>query len=167
VADSMDSTNVELEPQQIYYNYAIPLPPTTTITNIDGTTSTVVVNINGASGPSITISAGSTGYEFNTSGSTITLVVDNAATVRSSISAAKSGINTDITELNGASQVDVSSRYEVSGVQVVQQRDTGWTAPTGTGSKAGYDTSTATLTQVAETLKELIDQVFTHGLIGT
>ncbi len=45
--------------------------------------------------------------------------MSNAATVRSSISAAESGINTDITQLNGASQVDVSSDYKVSGTQVV------------------------------------------------
>ena len=79
---------------------------------------------------------------------------------------AAKGVNTDITQLNGASQVDVSSVYKIGGVQVMAARDTGWTAPTGTPSKAGYATSTATLTQVAETLKALIDALFTQGEIG-
>jgi hypothetical protein len=59
---------------------------------------------------------------------------------------------------------------QVNGNTVVAARKTGWTAPTGTASRAGFATSTATLTQVAETLKALIDDLhFTsgHGLIGS
>jgi hypothetical protein len=154
----MDSANVETQPQQIYYNYAIPLPPTTTVTNIDGTAATVVVSINGASGPSITISAGSTGYEFNTSGSTITLTVDNAATVRSSISAAKSSVNTDITELNGASQVDVSGGYKVNSVQVVTSQQPA--IPDASGG-ATVDTEARTA------INALLAALRIHGLIDT
>ena len=47
------------------------------------------------------------------------MTVSNPATARAAMSAAKSGINTDITQLNGASQVDVSGEYKVSGTQVV------------------------------------------------
>ena len=146
--------NPDLESSQIYYNWAVPLPPVAPVTNITGDGSTVVININGASGPSITISGGSTGYEFNTSGSTISLAVDNAATVRSSISAAKSGVNTDITELNGASQVDVSARYEVAGTQVVQAQGAAVPDATGAGD-------------VVAQLNTLLARLRAHGLIAT
>lgn len=55
-------------------------------------------------------------------------------------------------------------------VQALRRRITGWTAPTGVASRAGYATSTATLQEVAETLKALIDDLHGtagHGLIGT
>ncbi len=67
-------------------------PPVTNV--FTGDVSTVVTTINGASGPVINITAApSTGYEFNG----VVLQVANAATVRTSISAAKSGVNSDIT----------------------------------------------------------------------
>jgi len=69
----MDSMNVELEPQQLYYNYGISLPPTTNTVNTVGDTSIVVTNINGASGPVITLAVTVGGLSFNTSGNTITL----------------------------------------------------------------------------------------------
>jgi len=102
VADNMDSANVEIQPQQIYYNYAIQLPPTPiTPTTITGD-ATVITTINGnsgqATGPVITLSGGSTGYEFVASAGTVALAVSNATTVRSSILAAKSGSNSDITD---------------------------------------------------------------------
>ncbi len=67
-------------------------PPVTNV--FTGDVSTVVTTINGASGPVINITAApSTGSEFNG----VVLQVANAATVRTSISAAKSGVNSDIT----------------------------------------------------------------------
>jgi hypothetical protein len=46
-------------------------------------------------------------------------------------------------------------------------RDTGWTLPTGTPSKAGFATSTATTTQLAESLKAVMDHLMTNmGLFG-
>jgi hypothetical protein len=51
--------------------------------------------------------------------------------------------------------------------QVVAARQTGWTAPTNTVSRATFDTSTATTTQLAQALAALIDDLTTHGLIGT
>jgi hypothetical protein len=123
MADDFDSANPDLNPTQVYYNWAIALPPQPNITiNTEGDL-TVVTTINGNSGqvtgPTITLSGGATGYVFNAAMGTISLAVSNAATVRASIEAAKSGVNTDITELNGASQVDVSSHYAVAGTQVV------------------------------------------------
>ena len=123
-----------------------------------GDSSTVVVNINGASGPNITISGGSTGYSFNTSGSTIALTVANPVTVRSSIGAAASGVNIDITQLNGASQVDVSSDYKVSGVQVV-----GAQQPAIPDAAGGVTVDV----EARAALNALLAELRLHGLIDT
>ena len=45
-------------------------------------------------------------------------------------------------------------------------RRTGWTAPTGTASRATFATSTVTVSQLAERVKALIDDLMSHGLIG-
>lgn len=45
-------------------------------------------------------------------------------------------------------------------------RPTGWAAPTGTATRSTYATSTATVTQLAERLKALIDDLTALGLIG-
>lgn len=45
-------------------------------------------------------------------------------------------------------------------------RPTGWAAATGTATRATYATTTATVTQLAERLKALIDDLTTIGLIG-
>lgn len=54
----------------------------------------------------------------------------------------------------------------INGTQVLKTRITGWTAWTGNAARGGYATSTATLVNVAETMKALIDDLITHGLIG-
>lgn len=51
--------------------------------------------------------------------------------------------------------------------QVVTVRQTGWVAPTGTVSRATFDQSTVTLAQLAQRLAALINDLTTHGLIGT
>lgn len=42
---------------------------------------------------------------------------------------------------------------------------TGWIAPTGTGSKIGYDTATATTLDVAQSLKSVIDALVAAGIL--
>jgi hypothetical protein len=44
---------------------------------------------------------------------------------------------------------------------------TGWTAPTGTDLRSGYATSTATLTQLAQTLKSLVTDLKAMGILTT
>jgi copper chaperone CopZ len=46
---------------------------------------------------------------------------------------------------------------------VVGVTSVGWTAPTGTASKAGFDTATATTTQLAQTLKAVVDHLIAKG----
>ncbi|MBS1562362.1 MAG: hypothetical protein JSS89_12215 [Bacteroidetes bacterium] len=59
-----------------------------------------------------------------------------------------------------------SGRIQINSVQVLGPRSTGWSPWTGSSSKASFDTSTATLSDVAQTLKALLDAVTTHGIIG-
>jgi carbonic anhydrase/acetyltransferase-like protein (isoleucine patch superfamily) len=54
----------------------------------------------------------------------------------------------------------------LNGTQVISTRRTGWVAPTGTATRTTFATSTVTLTQLAERVKALIDDLTTHGLIG-
>lgn len=59
------------------------------------------------------------------------------------------------------------TRLKVDGVNTVGSRKTGWTAPSGTATRTGFTTSTATTQDVAEALKGLIDDLTSHGLIGS
>lgn len=144
---SGDEYNPDLDPSQIYYNWAVALPPAPTITtNISGDV-TVVTTINGnsgqATGPTITLSGGATGYEFNATAGTVTLAVDNAATVRASISAAKSGVNADISQFTGLTG------------------NTGFNAWTGTPDQASHATfsGTASVGYVQAEMQAVMDSL--------
>jgi hypothetical protein len=62
---------------------------------------------------------------------------------------------------------NAAAALKVGGTQVVNARKTGWTAPTGTATKTTFATSTVTLSVLAEHVKALIDDLTSHGLIGT
>ena len=71
----------------------------------------------------------------------------------------------------GLGNIDASGRvtassFSVGNNQVVSDRKTGWTTPTGTATRTTFATSTVTLPQLAERVKALIDDLTTHGLIG-
>lgn len=51
--------------------------------------------------------------------------------------------------------------------KVVGARVTGWQAATGTATRTTFDTATVTLPLLAQRMKALIDDLITHGLIGT
>jgi hypothetical protein len=61
---------------------------------------------------------------------------------------------------------DVGGDYRVDGVRVAGNRRTGWGAPTGIASRNTFETSGATVGQLAQRLKALIDDLTAHGLIG-
>jgi hypothetical protein len=69
--------------------------------------------------------------------------------------------------LAGAFNLATGIALTVNGVQVVTARITGWAAATNTKSKATFDTTTVTTAQLAARLGQLIDDLMTHGLIGT
>jgi hypothetical protein len=68
---------------------------------------------------------------------------------------------------NFLQKVNTSDSYEVDGTKVVGNRATGWGAPTGTATRTTFVTSTVTLEQLAQRMKALIDDLTTHGLIGS
>jgi hypothetical protein len=66
-----------------------------------------------------------------------------------------------------AGNADVGGEYRIDGVRVTGNRRTGWGAPTGIASRATFETSGATVGQLAQRLKALIDDLIAHGLIGS
>jgi hypothetical protein len=77
------------------------------------------------------------------------------------------GTVSGLASLAVAGDADVSGDYKVDAVKVVSNRRTGWGAPTGTASRATFETSGATVGQLAQRLKALIDDLLAHGLIGS
>jgi hypothetical protein len=57
--------------------------------------------------------------------------------------------------------------FKVGTNQVVSTRKTGWAAATGAATRTTFDTTTVTLPQLAERVKALLDDLISHGLIGT
>lgn len=85
------------------------------------------------------------------------------------VSGGTTGLGVSGSPIIGAGTITLTlpTQLSIGGTQVLTTRRTGWTAPTGTPTRTGYATSTATATQVAEALKALIDDLITHGVIGT
>ena len=77
------------------------------------------------------------------------------------------GTASGLSSLAVAGDCDVSEAYRVDGVKVAGNRVTGWGTPTGTASRAAFDTGAVTAGQLAQRLKALIDDLRTHGLIGS
>ena len=72
-----------------------------------------------------------------------------------------------LVSLGVAGDADVSGMYKVDGVKVTGNRATGWGTPTGTTSRAAFDTGGVTVSQLAQRVKALIDDLRAHGLIGS
>ena len=62
--------------------------------------------------------------------------------------------------------ISVLNAYQVNNVQVLGARRTGWTAATGSASRAAFATNTVTTEQLAQRFKALLDDLIAHGLIG-
>ena len=160
MADTYDN-NVLLDSEITYQQYSVPQPPLVPpITNITGNV-TIINTINGggggqATGPSITIGSNWSGINFVANGNNLNIEITNAANARGAIGAAASGVNTDITQLNGASQVDVSGEYKVGGTQVVGSQQPAIPDATG-GATVDVEARAA--------LNQLLAELRTHGLI--
>lgn len=116
-------------------------------------------------GNDLAVSHGGTGASSATAART-NLGLGSMATQMSSAVAITGGTASGLGSLSVLGNADVGGAYRVDGVKVVGNRVTGWSAATGTGSRAAFDTATVTLTQLAQRLKSLIDDLTTHGLIG-
>lgn len=73
----------------------------------------------------------------------------------------------DETESIIAANFDATGAFKVDSTQVVSNRITGWGAPTGTADRSTFETSSVTLEELAQRVKALIDDLTTHGMIGT
>ncbi len=67
----------------------------------------------------------------------------------------------------GFGTMSIESDYYSNNERVLGSRISGWVTPSGASSRVGYDTATATTQEVAEALKALIQDLKTHGMIGT
>lgn len=69
--------------------------------------------------------------------------------------------------LSIAGDAAVGGALSIGGSQVAAARRTGWTAPSGTAARSGFDTASVTTAALAERVKALIDDLTAHGLIGS
>ena len=69
--------------------------------------------------------------------------------------------------VSGGVTVDTGNSYKINDVAVVGATKTGWTAATGTATRTTFVTSTVTTEQLAQRVKALLDDLISHGLIGT
>lgn len=54
----------------------------------------------------------------------------------------------------------------IDGTQVLTTRRTGWTAPSGTAYRGSFNTDSNNITTLSRTVKALIDDLISHGIIG-
>jgi len=92
-------------------------------------------------------------------GNTPTLAADGSDT----------NVNLNLDVKGAASLYTNANSIFLQGSQVIDNRQTGYTNPmTGTADRStSFDTSTVTLSQLAQRLKAIQDDLTTHGLIGT
>lgn len=77
-------------------------------------------------------------------------------------------VNSNLVGNTGTSFNNIIADIYYTGVKVLGPRNTGWTAMTGTQNKnSTYDTSTVTLSQLAQRVNALQAALTTHGLIGS
>jgi hypothetical protein len=185
---SIDSTVVTLTGSQTLSNKTLTTP------NIGAATGTSVSltsfgKFGGYAGSGVLGAQGTNGSFFvdASSGATINFTIDNNAagakqwSIRTNTDGAgnlafreddTSGVEWLSIAGTGAATfagTAAATGFRVGGNQVVGGRKTGWTAATGTATRATYDTTTVTTAQLAERVKALIDDLHStagHGLIG-
>lgn len=107
------------------------------------------------------------GYGFNTlSGLNQDLVIRTRGGGTNSILFQDSG-GSSVASVADNGTINTTAAYQVDGTQVVSNRATGYGAPTGTATRTTFATGSVTLPQLAERVKALIDDLTTHGLIGS
>lgn len=136
-------------------------------TNIgaNGAKSNPIYTIGSAFNPADAAITGMFGIGFSFSGSATFLSTWASLTAGWGLYGADGGVaRWFLDSSNGV--IGCTASFNVNGTKVIGARQTGWTAPTGTALKTGFDTATATTTQLAQTLKAVIDALVAHGSIG-
>jgi hypothetical protein len=83
----------------------------------------------------------------------------------SSLAAPKLTLNASGVSVTGTA--DVSGEIRVAQTKVVGARIAGWGVPSGTATRTTFDSGSVTHAQLAERVKALIDDLRSHGLIGS
>ena len=116
------------------------------------------------------LSSGSENARIDVSGN-LTARSTATANLEASITTAVDVKNVNLRIYNGASQTARirydTGEYFILGNPIIGSRKTGWTAATGTATRTSFDTSTVSTAQLAERLKALLDDLISHGLIGS
>jgi hypothetical protein len=71
------------------------------------------------------------------------------------------------TSVSAGTFINATTEYRVAGTKVIGARITGWGSPTGTQSRTTFSSATVTLPELAQRVGQLINDLKTHGLIGT
>ena len=91
----------------------------------------------------------------------------NLLGVSSSAVTPASGSSVDLGSGGNKFATMYGTTLNLGGNQVVSSRRTGWSLPSGTVSRSTFVTGTATVTEVAQRLAALLNDLSTHGLIGS
>lgn len=71
----------------------------------------------------------------------------------------------DFFDTDGSIDIQGGGALKIGGVVVAQSRKSGWSKATGTANRTAFDTSTVSVTQLAQRVKALIDDAY-DGMIG-
>jgi hypothetical protein len=162
--------SLELSPEFTYETYQEQAP---TVQTTATPSTTAVTSINGLGGPTVTLSGGTTGLSFSVASPNInltgTLVAANGGTGQSTYTKGDLLAATGAAALGKLGVGANDSRLVADSTQATGLRwqavSTGWTASTGTATRTAFDTATATVTEVAERLKALLDDLMTQKVL--
>lgn len=104
------------------------------------------------------------------SGATTTYAIHQSGTIDENYFQGYTGFRTTPSSsyaINAGASVNTFGYYYVDGTKVVGNRRTGWSYPIGTATRSAFTTSTVTTEGLAERVHALIDDLLSHGIIGT